>query len=553
MKCSDGNTVTKHQLVYFQDGVVKVWSSLLEGGYSSVREIDLLNTLKALLEVTQNLYEENRGLRDENAELNRRPKRPKLKPSKIATEDKAYQKKRDSRQIVKNPDKSNIPVTKTIRLKADTVPKGSRFKGYQHFHVQDIEIITHNTLYERERWQSPDGKMIVAPLPDDINEMHFGPKLRQFILYQYYHQRVTQPLLLNQLRELGISISAGQLSNLLTKNHQQWHKEKADILSKGLAHSSYIQVDDTGAKHHNKNHYCTQVCNDAFSIFETRQTKSRINFLEILQGEDTGYALKHQTTLQHLSKKEQFTFYNNYFFQKATDIDYYSNKDDWNNMLITSYISRSNYQTFTEAAMLGYLNYKERLNPDLIVLSDNAGQFKIGNNAACWVHAERILTAIIARDEHLKSLKEYKLKQFWLLYRYIDVKRNKATRYPHIRRRAEWLFDHLCEPPETKSAIAKPLKNLKKMKTELLLCVDNPNIPMHNNQCESDIRDYVIKRNISGSTRSYEGLQSRDTFLSLKKTARKQGVSFWYYLGDRLTNQSTSPSLSELVEKSLTN
>jgi hypothetical protein len=89
------------------------------------------------------------------------------------------------------------------------------------------------------------------------------------------------------------------------------------------------------------------------------------------------------------------------------------------------------------------------------------------------------------------------------------------------------------------------------MKVELLLCIEHPNIPMHNNQCESDIRDYVIKRNISGSTQSYQGLQSRDTFLSMKKTARKQGVSFWYYLEDRLTHNNQLPSLSELVEVSL--
>ncbi|MDA1088451.1 MAG: transposase, partial [Verrucomicrobia bacterium] len=82
---------------------------------------------------------------------------------------------------------------------------------------------------------------------------------------------------------------------------------------------------------------------------------------------------------------------------------------------------------------------------------------------------------------------------------------------------------------------------------ELLLVLDRPDIPLHNNLSERDIREYVKKRKISGSTRSDNGRQCRDTFTSLKKTCRKLGVSFWDYLNDRVSNAAEIPPLPDLI------
>jgi hypothetical protein len=84
-------------------------------------------------------------------------------------------------------------------------------------------------------------------------------------------------------------------------------------------------------------------------------------------------------------------------------------------------------------------------------------------------------------------------------------------------------------------------------KKELLLVLERPEIPLHNNLSESDIREYVKKRKISGSTRSEMGRRARDTFTSLKKTCRKLSLSFWDYLLDRLANKNNIPFLPELI------
>jgi hypothetical protein len=83
----------------------------------------------------------------------------------------------------------------------------------------------------------------------------------------------------------------------------------------------------------------------------------------------------------------------------------------------------------------------------------------------------------------------------------------------------------------------------------LLLVLKYPFLPLHNNDCERDIREYVKRRKISGSTRSTEGRQARDTFTSLKKTCMKLGVSFWDYLKDRLVNVKKISRLADLIEK----
>ena len=78
------------------------------------------------------------------------------------------------------------------------------------------------------------------------------------------------------------------------------------------------------------------------------------------------------------------------------------------------------------------------------------------------------------------------------------------------------------------------LNGIDANKDELLLVLDRPDIPLHTNGSENDVRSFVTKRRISGETRSAAGKQARDTFLSLLKTCSMLAISFWDYLGARL-------------------
>jgi hypothetical protein len=93
------------------------------------------------------------------------------------------------------------------------------------------------------------------------------------------------------------------------------------------------------------------------------------------------------------------------------------------------------------------------------------------------------------------------------------------------------------------------LRRIRQHKGDLLRVLARPDMPLHTNASETDIRDYVTVRKISGGTRSDLGRQCRDTFASLKKTCRKLGVSFWAYLTDRLTNAGRVPPLADLMRQ----
>ncbi len=174
-------------------------------------------------------------------------------------------------------------------VQPDDIPEGARFKGYQDIIIQDIVIAPHNTRYRLAQYETKEGHYVTGQLPKGITG-HWGSTLHSYILYQYHHQHVTQPLLLEQLHDVGIDISSGQLNKLITENLDAFHDEKDAILQAGIKHAQYIQTDDTKAPHAGKNGYCTHIGNELFAWFESTESKSRINFLELLhQGEKKQY------------------------------------------------------------------------------------------------------------------------------------------------------------------------------------------------------------------------------------------------------------------------
>ena len=109
------------------------------------------------------------------------------------------------------------------------------------------------------------------------------------------------------------------------------------------------------------------------------------------------------------------------------------------------------------------------------------------------------------------------------------------------------LFDQIFTTTRSFETLNQVLGRLKRRKAQLLKVLDRPELPLHNNASEQDIREFVTKRKISGSTRSESGRRCRDTFTSLKKTCRKLGVSFWEYLTDRVEGKNLIPTLGELL------
>jgi hypothetical protein len=110
----------------------------------------------------------------------------------------------------------------------------------------------------------------------------------------------------------------------------------------------------------------------------------------------------------------------------------------------------------------------------------------------------------------------------------------------------------MCSTKTTYVTLNLALQRMGNNQHELLRVLDKPYLPLHNNLSERDIRDYVKKRKISGSTRSEAGRKCRDTFASLKKTCLKHKISFWHYLKDRLMGTNNIQPLPDLIRAAAT-
>ncbi len=163
--------------------------------------------------------------------------------------------------------------------------------GYRTYDVQEIEIRRHNIRFRLAEYLTDDGKTVVGELPPEYRQKHYGPKLISYVMYQHYQCRVPQPLIYEQLQEWGIEISTGQVNRLLNEDCQIFEIEQQQVLRSGLETAKYIHTDDTGARHKGKNGYCTVIGNEFFTYFKSSDSKSRQNFLEMLQGGAERYVL----------------------------------------------------------------------------------------------------------------------------------------------------------------------------------------------------------------------------------------------------------------------
>jgi hypothetical protein len=442
----------------------------------------------------------------------------------------------------KRPKNAQLTITQELRISFPHPPAGSVSRGYEEYIVQELVIRADVTRYLRERIVTPDGQSLLAPLPADVLPgKHFGPTLISYILHQYHHNHVTQPLLQEELAQRGIVISAGQINHILTEDKQVFHEEKAEVLTAGLASGTYVQVDDTGARHQGRNGFCTHIGNEFFAYFASTDSKSRLNFLEVLRGGASDYVIN-EVAVAYWQKYELSAAL---IASLAAGPTQFADTAAWQARLQTLGVTGTRLvRITTEGALLGSL-IAHGVSPDLMVLSDGAGQFSILVHAACWVHAERPLHRLIPHNEEHRLAIEAVRQQIWELYQ--DLKAYRQQPQPAQVQGLTARFEALTTQKTGYPSINGTLSAMRERQADLLRVLERPEVPLHNNGAESDIRDYVKKRKISGSTRSDDGRRCRDTFASLKKTCRKLGIRFWDYLYDRVRGLGTIPRLADLI------
>ena len=196
--------------------------------------VQLLSLIETQAAFLSQQAEQIQLLKDEIARLKGQSPRPKIRPSQLEKKKTKKSGKKKRAGSKKRHKTVKIEIHDTIDIEPQDIPEGSTFKGYQPFVVQGLKIEPHNVCYRLKSYETPDGKYLVGKLPEHLKGQHFDPSIERFIMYQHYQCHVTQPLLLEQLHELGIDISKGKLNNILIENKDDFHREKDDILSAGL-------------------------------------------------------------------------------------------------------------------------------------------------------------------------------------------------------------------------------------------------------------------------------------------------------------------------------
>jgi hypothetical protein len=240
---------------------------------------NLLNIIELQAQLIKGLKEENRLLRDEISYLKGEKGKPKIPPNVPESSEKPPSDNDKPKKWKKGFRKPKIKVDRVECLYVDKsiLPSDAVRHGFRRVIKQDIKLETDNVEYLLEQYYSPSLKKIYeAELPENLKHSTYGSSLKAFIISLHYAGRVTQNKIQKFLEDIGIIISEGTIANILTEEKQdEFSAEKDAIFRTGYERASYLQIDDTGARHMGKNYHMHVVCNDKFSSFFILDSKSK--------------------------------------------------------------------------------------------------------------------------------------------------------------------------------------------------------------------------------------------------------------------------------------
>ncbi len=525
---------------------------------NSIRDLDdarnciltLFNLVETLKQENLELKKEIQHLRDEINRLKGEQGKPKIKPNKKSTSQ--YSSERERKIPIKRTKRTKIDRIKTheskiCKVDQSLLPQDSQFKGYERVVVQDIKFQAHNTLFLKEKYYSPSlGKTYLAPLPPGY-EGEFGPGLKTLALKLYFDSNMTQPRIVDLLQDAKIKISAGQLSNFLIKDHDGFHKEKDDLYEAGLRSSPWQHIDETTTRVKAQNYYCQILCNPLYTAYFTTENKSRLTVIDVL----TNFRQR-----SFLLNTEAFT-YIDIFKLPAQAIQqlrsFPQNKqlgqEEFFSLLdkdLPHLADQQRNHVIDAAAIAAYHDQMEFPVVSLLIC-DDAPQFKLITQqlALCWVHDGRLYKKLDPYLPYNQQLLDSFLEKYWDFYRQLLQYRVNPTPQEHFR--LDNTFDTLFSTETGYYALDQRILKTKAKKHSMLIVLDHPEIPLHNNPAELGARKRVRKRVVSFGTRTNDGTKAWDTFMTLSATAKKLGVNFYNYLYDRISKSFQMTSLADLI------
>lgn len=514
----------------------------------------LLNLVEDLKRESAQLRAENQRLRDEINRLKGEQGKPKIKgntsnsSSAAPTNYSSERQRHKPKERAKDKKKGTIHIDRVQVLEVDpaSLPADAQFKGHEDVVVQDVVFRTDNVLFHKEKFYSPaENSTFLAPLPAGY-EGQFGPGIRALTIALYFGANVSEPKALELFRNAGIVISDGQLSNILIKEQEEFHAEKAAVHAAGLASSLWHHLDETGTRVNGQNQHCHVMCNPLYTSYRTSESKDRESVLDALRdGRPRLYLLNteadgllqnvlSETTRQQLLKLPREQVLDAKTMLGLLD-ERLPNLGPQQRKLLLAAAAVASYHAETEFPVIKLL------------ICDDAPQFRwlTEELALCWVHEARHYNKLLPYVPRHQQLLDVFMKQFWDYYD--ELLAYRAQPVPEKGTMLATKFDALFSTETGYRALDERIAKTKSKKVALLMVLQHPEIALHNNPAELGARQRVRKGDVSFGPRTPDGAKAWDTFMTLAATASKLGVSFYAYIHDRIAKTYQLPGLDALI------
>jgi hypothetical protein len=492
-------------------------------------------------------------LRDENNHLKGEQGKPNIKGNKTGRapqlDHSSEQERHKGRRRHKSSKKTDVHIDREEVLKVDRarLPADAEYKGCEAVVVQDLQLHPNNVRFYKEKYYSASRhKSYLAELPPGY-EGQFGPGIKSLIVTLYFGVGTSEPKIREFLENMGVQISSGEVSDLLIKEQDGFHAESAAVYEAGLRSSPWQQTDHTETRVDGENEHCQVVCNPVYSSYHTRPGKDRLTVLDVLrQGRKRIFRLNEEA-LGYLEKVP---------LSKAAQriLPKWRSEKVWDEAAFVKRLDQAlpnlNIQQRTAilgaAAVAAYHAEKGVPIVDTLVC-DDAAEFHWLTRAMmlCWVHDGRLykkLEPVIAL--HREQLQAFR-KSYWEYYDQLLAYREKPTAKKRTQLEAQ--FDELFATHTGYYDLDQRIAKTRAKKDSLLLVLEHPELPLHNNASELAVRQRVRKRDVSFGPRTPLGVQAWDSFMTLADTARKLKISFYAYIQDRICGTNQIPPMATLV------